>query len=267
MQDNAVYAKTAAGREEIRSRALGLPMAARAILLMVDGQRTVSTMRTIIAGTKAPADVLDGLVAQGLIEPRPEPSAAAAPLPIPASAPVAAPGPAPAPVLAAAPAPVVAPVPPPMAARPAPPIALRPPEVVAAATMRGMDLSPPPVAGLPDGPLDLILPTIFGMEGTDPAAQMAAAPMQAAVAEAVETAPAAPPPPPNRYEHLYSMMNEIVRDFLAPHRRYFFQLKIERCTTADELLELLHDLQTVLAKARGDAFASDVITRLRSAAG
>jgi hypothetical protein len=58
----------------------------------------------------------------------------------------------------------------------------------------------------------------------------------------------------------------VVRDFLSPTRRYLFQLKIERATTADELLELLHDLRTALAKSRGDAFASEVVARLRNAA-
>ena len=61
-------------------------------------------------------------------------------------------------------------------------------------------------------------------------------------------------------------MNEIGRDFLPAHRPYFLQLKIERCNTAEELLEVLHDLRLALAKARGDAFASDVVARLRSAA-
>lgn len=216
MQDSEVYIKTDAGRDEIRSRTLGLPMSVRAILLMVDGQRSVSTMRSLIAGSKAPADVLDGLVAQGLI----------APLTVGAPAPEVRPAPAPVPVPVPPPAPV---------AQPATKVA--------------------PPAVLYDAPLDLVLPTIYGPESTPGTA--------AAVTPAITAAPAGV----NRYEHLYTMMNEIVRDFLAPHRRYFLQLKIERCGTPEELLELLHDVQTALAKARGEAFASDVISRLRNAAG
>lgn len=236
MQDTEVYIKTDAGRDEIRSRTIGLPMSVRAILLMVDGQRSVSTMRSLIAGSKAPADVLDGLVAQGLIEPRAGPVSAPAPVVRPAATPV------PAPVVEAA-LPVAPPVvaPPPVTAAPSIAARVVAPEVIA-----------PPVVSF-DGPLDLVLPTIYGAE---------ASPSPEAAPQPVVQAPA----PLDRYEHLYTMMNEVVRDFLAPHRRYFLQLKIERCGTPEELLELLHDLQTALAKARGEAFASDVIARLRNAA-
>ncbi len=224
MQDTEVYIKTNAGRDEIRSRTLGLPMSVRAILLMVDGQRPVAAMRSLIAGSKAPSDVLDGLVAKGLIEPRNGAVSAPAAAPKAAALPIERPT-------------VAAPVFVPSVAEPAP-------QVIASTISY-------------DGPLDLVLPTIYGPE----------------VAEIAESVPPAPavaadpgPPPLNRYEHLYMMMNEIVRDFLAPHRRFFLQLKIERCATPEELLELLHDLQMALAKARGEAFASDVISRLRSAA-
>ena len=214
MLETEVYVKTDAGRDEIRSRALGLSMAVRAILLMVDGQRDVSAMRALIAGSKASPDVLDTLVSRGLIEPRAASPSVGVPAPPPA-----------APVMPAAPAVPVAPAPPTLAY---------------------------------DGPIDLVLPTIHG----DVAAELAPPLPQA---EAVP-APAGGPVALDRYEHLYTMMNEIVRDFLAPHRRYFLQLKIERCTTPDELLELLHDVQTALAKARGEAFAGEVIARVRSAA-
>ena len=242
MRDDEIYAKTDAGREEIRSRALGLTMAARAILLMVDGQRTVGAMRALIAGSKAPADVLDTLTERGLIEPRagvaavivrPEATAAlSAPVPVPAAAPVVEVDP-----------------------RPIP----RAPAVAVATALPDIGASDIDALALADGPLDLMLPTIVGP--VDPTAQLADAPLQAGLAEAMADEPVGH----DRYEHLYSMMNEVVRDFLAPHRRYFFQLKIERCTTAEDLMELLHDLQTALSKARGDAFASDVIARLRSA--
>jgi hypothetical protein len=194
-------------------------------------------MRSIIAGSKAPADVLDSLVAQGLIAPA---SAAAS---APASAPV------------------VEPEPPAFAPAPAVPLA-----------RRGAHPQLPPSLHIPpaslkqkhnvsrityDGPFDLTLPTIFGPEN-DPPAVATRTPEPDTIAET---------PKIDRYEHLYGMMNEIVRDFLAPHRRFFFQLKIERAGTSDQLIELLRDLQTALAKSRGEAFAADVISRLRNAAG
>ena len=246
MLDTEIYAKTDAGREEIRSRALGLTMAARAILLMVDGQRNVSAMRTLIAGSKASPDVLDALLAQGLIEARTGASptgASAGPSPSPAPVPPSSPVPPPMPQVVASSRPVAA----------AP--AVEPHPAFEAAAVRG---------AVYDGPLDLVLPTIVGPEASDPASLVAGAPLQASAAEAAPTPGA---PAHNRYEHLYGMMNEIVRDFLAPHRRFFFQLKIERCGSAEDLLELLHDLQAALSKARGEAFAADVISRLRNAAG
>ena len=232
MQDTEIFVKTDAGRDEIRSRTLGLPMSVRAILLMIDGQRSVSAMRALIAGSKAPTTVLEDLVTQGLIEPRdaifPTPDVAAtpaAPPPTPAVRP-------PAPIAAAAP--------------------LQRTDEAATPSPSPSPLLPPAVATVPPA-LDLELPTIFGPEAD-------AMPIVAGDAAGAAT------PAENTYEHLYAMMNEIVRDFLAPHRRYFFQLKIERCGTADELLELLNGLHIALAKSRGDAFAADVIARLRSAA-
>ena len=229
MHDTQIYTKTDAGREAIRARTLGLSMPVRAILLMVDGHKTVAAMRSIIAGSKAPADTLDALASQGLIEP----------LNGPVSVPAAAPAPAP---------PVVAP--PVMVA---PPEAKRPPALptpVAAMTATSIER------------LDLELPTIIGPSASDTAV-VTAPPV---VESEPEPLVAEAPPGGNRYERLYAMMNEIVRDFLPAHRRYFFQLKIERCTSPDELLELLHDLRTALAKSRGDAFATEVVARLRSAA-
>ena len=232
MHDADIYVKTDAGRDEIRSRTLGLPMSIRAILLMIDGQRTVSAMRSIIAGSKAPPDVLDSLVAQGLIEP----TSGSAPAP-----------------LAKAPAQAV-PAPLPETRRPTHP-ALPPSLHIPPASLKQKHT----VSRITyDGPFDLTLPTIFGAEGEP-------APAAPPVPEPDLTATVPDTPPIDRYNQLYGMMNEIVRDFLPPHRRYFFQLKIERATTFEQLVELLHDLQTVLAKARGEAFAADVISRLRNA--
>ena len=231
MQDADIFLKTDAGRDEIKSRSRGLSMATRAILLMVDGQRNVAALRTVIAGSKAPDDTLEMLLAQGLIEARTvagPPSVAS--ISMPRSATMARPTDSPA--------------------------------ANAAATDLGStsraDVDPQkPVFGrsVYDGPLDLTLPTIHGPSTALPG-------NAAAVAAATDAATSA-----RRYEHLYATMNEIVRDFLPAHRRYFIQLKIERCGTADELVELLDTVQAALAKARGDAFASEVVSRVRNAAG
>ena len=217
MQDSEIYTKTEAGREEIRTRALKLSMAMRAILLMVDGQRTVADLRNIIAGSKAPADALDTLLAQGLIAATREP-VSAAPAPAQSDA--------------------VPTSPPPYGAYAPSPATLHTPATAPAAGPSAGDLPPPPV---PPG--------------------AAASPSTSDAATHGELGD-----PKTRFDRLYTTMNEIVRDFLPAHRRYFLQLKIERCNTAEELLEVLHDLRLALAKARGDAFASDVIARLRSAA-
>lgn len=63
-----LHAKTAAGRQEIDDRARRLPAALRSILLMVDGQRDDDAVRALLPGLRAPADALEQLVAQGLIE-------------------------------------------------------------------------------------------------------------------------------------------------------------------------------------------------------
>ncbi len=216
MHDSEIYVKTEAGREAIRARTLGLSMPVRAILLMVDGQKTVAAMRSLIAGSKAPVDTLDTLVEQGLIESRDG-------------------GPPTTPPVAPIVVPTVTAAPPPA------PVAIEPPTAI-----------PVPTDPLPSNEhLDFVLPALD---------EVAAEP--SGTLEPVNGGSATD----NRYERLYAMMNEIVRDFLPAHRRYFFQLKIERCTTADELLELLHDLRTALGRSRGDAFATDVVARLRSAA-
>ena len=64
-----IYRKTEAGRDEIRDRSRKLPPALRTILLMTDGQRTLAELREVAAGVKAPADALERLLAEGLIEP------------------------------------------------------------------------------------------------------------------------------------------------------------------------------------------------------
>ena len=228
MQDSEIYTKTEAGREEIRTRTLKLSMAMRAILLMVDGQRSVADLRSIIAGSKAPADALDTLLAQALIAGTHE--AASAPA-------------------QAAPMPQgVAPHAPPQSRTYSP--AASPPYRPAAPPPTHLDTP----ASAPLAPREI---------ADDSPASVPPAPIGPA---AIADSHGELGDPRTSFDRLYTAMNEIVRDFLPAHRRYFLQLKIERCNTADELLEVLHDLRISLAKARGDAFASDVIARLRSAA-
>lgn len=205
MQESEIFSKTDAGRDEIRTRALHLPGAIRAILLMVDGQRTIAQFRDIIAGSKAPPDTLDTLLSQGLIESRIDPSASI--------------------------------------------IDARTPEA-----------SPPEAAKQAPLPTGEAAPPLTQPEAPSPAA--------VPIPNAASTAPvkAAMPAAVSRYDRLYAMMSEVVHDFLPAHRRYFIQLKIEKCSTAEELLELLHELRTVIAKAKGEAFAADIIARMRSAA-
>ncbi|WP_416058477.1 hypothetical protein [Stenotrophomonas maltophilia] len=63
-----LYAKTAAGRQEIEDRARRLPAALRSILLMVDGQRDDNELRGLFDGLRAPQDALQQLAALALIE-------------------------------------------------------------------------------------------------------------------------------------------------------------------------------------------------------
>lgn len=221
MHDTDIYVKTDAGRDAIASRDRALSMAVRAILLMVDGQRSVASIRTIVAGSKAPADTLETLEATGLIALRGAPAA---------------------------------------------PIAKAPP-VAAPPARRGPDSfveipGHPPIS---TDVLDLVLPTVMVEE---PPAPIDDTPFPD---NRFNEPPLLPEPPAersprDRYEHLYAMINEVVRDFLPAHRRYFIQLKIERCANAEELVDILHDLREVLAKSKGDAFANDVVARLRNAA-
>ncbi len=88
-----------------------------------------------------------------------------------------------------------------------------------------------------------------------------AAPLAATVAEPAPTAgagadPAAPAPVgADEYVRLYEQMSEAVRAHLGL-RGYFLQLKIERCTDAAGLREVLPELRQALAKSRGEDFAA-----------
>jgi len=249
MQDADIYVKTDAGRDEIKSRARGLSMAVRAILLMVDGQRTVGDVRTIVNGSKAPADTLETLEAQGLIASR---NGVASGSPAAAAHATSS---QPAPLQVRSPA---------VEARPA---------ATATVARETIDVEPSDtvlrsLASTQD--LDLVLPTIAAPEVSSvPTPWIAPEPPVAApagTATTIDAAAEATAAGANRYEHLYTMINEVVRDFLPAHRRLLIQLKIERCSTADDLLEVLHHVRNALAKAKGEAFASDVVARLRNAA-
>ena len=63
-----IYRKTDAGRDEIRDRGRRLSPPLRTVLLMVDGHRTLAQLREVMAGMKAPADALEALLADGLID-------------------------------------------------------------------------------------------------------------------------------------------------------------------------------------------------------
>jgi len=81
MQDNDLYAKTEAGRNEIQLRSRHVATALRSMLLLVDGRRTIGELRGLGAGLHAPADALHQLVELGLIEPANRLASASVPLP------------------------------------------------------------------------------------------------------------------------------------------------------------------------------------------
>lgn len=60
-----------------------------------------------------------------------------------------------------------------------------------------------------------------------------------------------------RYQALYTLMSEAVREHLGL-RGYFLQLKIERCSGSDELAALLPELSAALAKVRKDDVAAQI---------
>lgn len=63
-----------------------------------------------------------------------------------------------------------------------------------------------------------------------------------------------------RYQSLYALMSEAVREHLGL-RGYFLQLKIERCASSDELAALLPELSAALAKVRKDDVAAQIEAR------
>ncbi|MGA2548759.1 MAG: hypothetical protein ABSF50_01315 [Burkholderiaceae bacterium] len=69
----------------------------------------------------------------------------------------------------------------------------------------------------------------------------------------------------HRFNRLYTIMNEIVSDYLGL-RGYFMQLKIEKCSSAEELLALQEELGSAIAKAHGKDVAAELVNRIQAAA-
>jgi hypothetical protein len=67
----------------------------------------------------------------------------------------------------------------------------------------------------------------------------------------------------NRFNRLYTLMNEIVSDYLGL-RGYFMQLKIEKCSSTEELLALQEELGTAIAKAHGREVAAELVNRIQA---
>jgi hypothetical protein len=67
--NDVIYDKTTGGREELRTRAEGLPQRVRSVLIMVDGARPARELREAVQRLGAPNDTLESLAAMGLIAP------------------------------------------------------------------------------------------------------------------------------------------------------------------------------------------------------
>jgi hypothetical protein len=67
MSISLIYAKTAQGAEEIRTRAAGLSATARRVLIMIDGKRDEDELRLVVREGELDG-VIATLLAQGLIE-------------------------------------------------------------------------------------------------------------------------------------------------------------------------------------------------------
>ncbi len=92
-----------------------------------------------------------------------------------------------------------------------------------------------------------------------PAVSPSPAPAPSRPAAPVPAAPALPADasPMERFSEGRRYMNTTVRDALG-FKAVFFTLKIEKCSTVDELLTLLPDFQAALATSRGAEFAQAV---------
>ena len=69
MDPNATYVKTGKGQQEVQSRAYGLPLRSRTLLIMVDGRATAGMIidKGKAAGNAAAYTAMQELEAQGFI--------------------------------------------------------------------------------------------------------------------------------------------------------------------------------------------------------
>lgn len=74
-----IYQKTEAGQEEIRTRARKLDQKLRALLLIVNGERTRLALMAQVAGMGVAEEAFDTLLALGLIAPMSDPAGQASP--------------------------------------------------------------------------------------------------------------------------------------------------------------------------------------------
>jgi hypothetical protein len=65
----AIYAKTPAGSEEVRSRKLKLAPKLRTMLILVDGHKAVGALRDEVSACGMPSDCIEQLESLGLVEP------------------------------------------------------------------------------------------------------------------------------------------------------------------------------------------------------
>lgn len=65
------------------------------------------------------------------------------------------------------------------------------------------------------------------------------------------------------YRRLYNFVTDAVSRHLGL-KGYFMQLKVERCTDIDALLDLLPEVATALTKAKDHTFASEWLVRARA---
>lgn len=79
MDKETIYRKTAAGADAIATRHAALGPRQRSLLILVDGRRNAGELATLVTAGGDAGELLQGLLAQGFIEPLPAARAAAAP--------------------------------------------------------------------------------------------------------------------------------------------------------------------------------------------
>ena len=81
-----IYRKTAKGSEAIANRQSGLGPRHRSLLIMMDGRRSVAELAPVGSALGDVTELMQVLVAEGLIEPLQQPAPASAPAPLAAAA-------------------------------------------------------------------------------------------------------------------------------------------------------------------------------------